>query len=304
MNNNTKNRNKIIVILFYLVAFSSFSQSKKYFRQLKYNHVSPYIDIRGIHPITSIIAEKASHYVFKYDSLNRLIEINNKHYHTEKVHPLASIGAYKVVFEYKNGKEIRTFYDLNNNSITNDRKVYKEVYLLDQNKLRKQLNFYDLDNKPMESNWGITAYQWEQSKKYIIERRYNLKKELVTLSPYFDFGITGILLDKNGSAKGHYNLNEQLEVIENNVGVASYQDTYDETGNHTKYTYHDKNDKLVMNQWGFAIGRKKYDSLGNYIELTLLDTNQNIIVSREIYSNASIKTSPAATIKDSLKIKK
>ena len=276
----------------------------KYFRHLKYNHVSPFIDIIGIHPIDSIIAEKTSHYVFKYDSSNRLIEIINNHYYTEKTHSLASLGVYKVVFKYKDGKEIRTFYDPNNNRITNDRNVYKEVYLLDQSNLRKQLNFYDLNNNPMESNWEITEYQWEQSKEYIIERRYNLKRDLVTLSPYFEFRITGILLDKNGAPKGHYNLNEQLEVIENNVGVASYQDTYDEIGNHTKYIYHDKKDNLVMNQWNFAVGQKKYDTLGNFIELTLLDNNQDIIVTREIYSNVSIKTSPPASLKDSLEIKK
>lgn len=88
-----------------------------------------------------------------------------------------------------------------------------------------QLNFYDLDNKPMESNWKITEYQWKKSEKYTIEKRCNLKKELVDLSPYFEFATTGILLDKNGTPKGHYNLNEKLEVTENDFGVASYQDT-------------------------------------------------------------------------------
>jgi len=85
--------------------------------------------------------------------------------------------------------------------------------------------------------------------------------------------------------------------------VASYQDTYDHMGNHTKYTYHNKKDDLVMNQWNFAVGIKKYDTLGNNIKLTLLDNKQDIIVTREINSNASIKMSPIATSKDSLEIK-
>jgi len=276
----------------------------KYFRQLKYNHVSPFIDIIGIHPIDSVMAKKTSHYIFKYDGSNRLIEIINNHYYTEKKHPLASLGVYKVVFKYKDGKEIRTFYDPNNNRITNDRNVYKEVYLLDQSNIRKQLNFYDLDNSPMESNWGITEYQWTQSNGYIIERRYNLKRDLVALSPYFEFGITGIIVDKNGSPKGHYNLNEQLEVVDNKSGVASYRDTYDKIGNHTKYSYFNKQNKLVMNQWNFAVGQKKYDTLGNFIELTFLDNNQDTIITRDIYSNVSIKISPSASLKDSLEIKK
>jgi len=245
-----------LLALLFTISSSSFAQSTSYFRQLRYNHVSPYIDIVGIHPIDSSTASKTSHYIFKYNKSNRLTEIINNHFHTEKVHPLASLGVYKVIFNYEEGNEIRTFYDPNNKRISNDRNVYKEVYLLDKNGLRKQLNFFDLENEPMESNWEITEYQWEQSKKYIVERRYDLKRDLVTLSPYFDFGITGILLDKNAAAKGHYNLNEELEVTENNDGVASYQDTYDEMGNHTKYTYNDKKDDLVMNQWSFAVGKK------------------------------------------------
>ena len=192
---------KKLLLLLCIVSISSFAQNNKYFRQIRYNHVSPYIKIAGIHPIDSATASTTSHYIFKYAATSKLSEIINNHYHTEKVHPLASLGVYKVVFKYKKGKEIRTFFDPNGSRIANDKNVYKEVYVLSENDLRKQLNFYDLDNKPMESNWRITEYQWEKSKKYIIERRYNLDKDLVNLSPYFEFGITGILLHKNGSPK-------------------------------------------------------------------------------------------------------
>lgn len=293
-----------LLALLFAIGSSSFAQSTDYFRQLRYNHVSPFIDIVGILPIDSATASTTSHYVFKYDKSYKLKEIINHHYHTEKVHALASLGVYKVVISYEDGSEIRTFFDPNNNRVTNDRNVYKEVYLLDKNGRRKQLNFYDLDNKPMESNWAIAEYQWGKSKKYIIEKRYNLEGDLVTLSPYFEFGITGILLDKNGAPKGHYNLNEKLKVTENSDGVASYQDTYDEIGNHISYTYHDEEDNLTMNQWNFAVGKKKYDALGNFVELTLLDDNQNILTTREINSNISIKVSPIASAKDSLEIMK
>jgi len=154
----------------------------------------------------------------------------------------------------------------------------------------------------MESNWKITEYQWQQKTVYTIEKRYNLKKELVDLSPYFKFGITGILTDKNGAPKGHYNLNERLELEENYYGIASYQDTYDDMGNHIKYTYHNKNDDLIMNQWNYAIGEKSYDAIGNNIELKLLDAKHKVIDVRNIYSNASIKLSQTTSKTDSLEI--
>jgi hypothetical protein len=44
------------------------------------------------------------------------------------------------------------------------------------------------------------------------------------LSPYFNFGITGVLLDKKGQSKAHFNLDENLKIIANDKGTASYQD--------------------------------------------------------------------------------
>ncbi|WP_159439387.1 nuclear transport factor 2 family protein [Tenacibaculum agarivorans] len=288
--------------MFSLISISCIAQNKKYFRQLMYNHVSPFIEIKGIHPIDQITASKTSHYVFKYNSSNKISEIINNHYHTEKVHPLASLGVYKVIFEYKEGKEIRTFYDPNNKRVSNDRGVYKEVFSLDQDNTKKRLNFYDLDDIPMESNWNITEYQWLKTKEYIVEKRYNLNSELTDLSPYFEFGITGIQINKQGFPKGHYNLDENLQPINNDDGVASYQDSYDTMGNHIKYTYHDKDDNLVLNQWNYAIGNKIYDSIGNTIKLDLYDADNNIISSRRIYSNATVKVNNIASKKDSLEI--
>ena len=304
MEYKTKTMKLVTLLLCLGISISSFAQNTKYYRQLRYNHVSPFIEIRGVHPIDSTTASKTSHYIFKYDTFSRISEIINNHYHTEKVHPLASLGTYKVVFTYIENKEIRTFYDPNDKRITNDRDVYKEIYLMDNNNVKKQLNFYDLNDKPIESNWEIAEYKWQQTEKYIVEKRYNLQKELVNLSPYFKFGITGIIIDTNGIPKGHYNLNEKLEVINNHYGTASYQDTYDASGNHIKYTYHNKNNELVMNQWNYAIGEKIYDKLGNNIQLNLYDTKNKILDIQHRYSNVSIKESPIATKKDSLDIKK
>ena len=105
---------KVILLIIFGFSISSIAQNTKYFRQLRYNHVSPFIEIVGTHPIDSTTASKTSHYIFKYDGNGRLSEILNNHYHTEKVHPLASIGAHKVVFLYEDDREIRTFYNANN----------------------------------------------------------------------------------------------------------------------------------------------------------------------------------------------
>lgn len=296
--------NNLFLIIFCTLSISGFAQRSVYYRHLMYNHVSPCIALLGVHPIDERTAENTSHYIFKYDTQDRLKEIINKHYHTEKVHPLSSLGVYRVVFSYEKNREVRTFFDPNDRRITNDRQVFKEVYLLNRKGDKIQLNFYGLDDQPMESNWEIAEYQWEKNAKGIIERRYNLKGEEANLSPYFEFGTTRIETDKNGVPKRQYNLNEELEVIENKLGVASYQDQYDEKGNHVKYSYHDVNNDLVLNQWSFAVGEKVYDSIGNHVSLNLYDANGELIRSRDKYSNAYLKLASAPTKKDTVEIEK
>ncbi|WP_299158537.1 nuclear transport factor 2 family protein [uncultured Tenacibaculum sp.] len=280
------------------------NSTKKYFRHLKYNHVSPYIKLTGIYPIDELTARNTSHYIFIYNNDNQLIEITNNHYFTERRHPLASIGAYKTIISHKNNKETRVFLNKNGKRITNDRQVYKEIFTTNKNGDYKKLAFFDLNDKTMESNWKISEYNWFKKNEMIIEKRYGLKKEPRNLSTYFEFGVTGMTFKKDGSPIGNYNLNKDYKITNNSVGVASYQDTYDKNGNHIKYTYHDKNNKLVINQFGLAIGRKEYDKLGNYIKQGHYDIDDNFIRGRDIANNQHIVLSKKASRKDTLEIKR
>lgn len=295
-----------LLIILFSVLFSEAqnSQTENYFRHLRYNHVSPYIDLAGTYPIDKKTAESTSHYIFKYDNSGRLTEIINNHYHTERQHPLASLGVYKMEISYLQNQEIRIFYDKTGRRMTNDREVYKEVYTFNKKDAKSKLEFYDLSNNPMESNWGISKYVWNKHNKLIIENRFNLKNEPMPLSPYFLFGTTGIRLNKEGIPEAQFNLDANLNIIENDKGTASYQDVYDSFGNHSIYSYHDANGELVTNQWGFAYGEKKYDSIGNYIGLEQFDVNKKSIRTRVIPTNSNIEIATSTTQKDSLEIKR
>jgi hypothetical protein len=295
----------ILNLLFLIIGLNVFAQSEvqtKSFRHLRFNHISPYIDLAGIHPIDLSIAESTSHYVFNYDKLGRLVEVINNHYHTERRHPLASLGVYRLVIEYKEDTAIWTFYNSKGARISNDREVYKEVYHYDSSQFKSGLKFYDLDDSPMESNWGISEYQWSRNDGFVIERRFNLANEAVDVSPYFPFGVTGILLDKMGFPKAHYNLDENLKPVNNEFGIASYKDKYDELGNHTEYSYYNSEDVLSLNQWQFAIGRKSYDEQGNQVLLEQFDKKGELLRSRRIANNTSIELSGPASSKDSVEI--
>ncbi|MFT4697107.1 MAG: hypothetical protein ACI9SJ_000223 [Flavobacteriaceae bacterium] len=299
---------KIFLLLFVLlitsITLAQNNTTNEYYRHLRYNHVSPFIKIAGTYPIDATTAKNTSHYIFKYNDKEELIEIVNHHYFTERRHPLASIGAYRTIITYENDQETRIYLDKNGKRVMNDRMVYKEVFTLNKKGNYAKLTFFNVNNEPMESNWGISEYNWFKKKKMVIEKRYNLKNEPKNISDYFEFGITGMMFRKDGTPIANYNLNEELKITNNSEGVASYQDSYDVNGNHVKYTYHDENNTLVMNKFGLSIGIKEYDALGNYIKQVSYDPNMKLLRERDITSNQYVKLSAKASQKDSLEIKR
>jgi len=86
--------------------------------------------------------------------------------------------------------------------------------------------------------------------------------------------------------------------------VASYQDSYDDFGNHVKYAYYDASNALVNNANGFAVGIKVYDSIGNYIKQQIFDKDMTLLRDREIANNLYVKLSDVASKEDSLEIKR
>ncbi|MEM1319243.1 MAG: nuclear transport factor 2 family protein [Bacteroidota bacterium] len=276
----------------------------EYYRHLRYNHISPCIDLVGIHPISEEEAQHTSHYVFKKDDAGRTLEILNNHYHTEQQHPLTSIGAFRVLFEFPKGKEVRTFYDPNGQRIKNDRQVYKEEYLIDAFGRKTALNFFNLEDRPMASNWGIASYNWQYPEEIIVERRFDLTGEPVRLSPEFNFKTTGIVLDQNGIPKVHCNLDGQFRIRENKQGIASYHDRYDEMGNHLGYSCYDASNQLSSNLQGFAVEDKEYDEWGNLIKRIHKDVDGEIIDKRSVYSNSKITLSSPASAEDSAEVKR
>ncbi|WP_448566479.1 nuclear transport factor 2 family protein [Thalassotalea ganghwensis] len=248
-----------------------------YFGNIRYNHVSPHVEIKGVIPLTKEQATNRPHFIFTVDVQNRITSITDHSYNVVKRHHLASLGAYKTIINYEDAKEIRTFFDINNTPMANIKGVYKEVYSYDKNQFKQRLDFYDENDSPMESRWKISQYKWQEHNNLIIENRFNLKGEKQPLSPYFAFGTTAIEYDENGNPSKHFNIDSNLQVTNNEVGVAYYQDEYLESGLHTKYSYFDNTGRLVNNPWGFSYAVKHYDDLHNYHSVSRYNSDKELL---------------------------
>ncbi len=291
--------NITILLLLTLITFmantSQASTTHKYFGNIRYNHVSPHVDIKGVNPLTKAESSTRPHYIFTYAGSGKLSEITDKSYNVQKRHHLTNFGAYKVTFNYKDNQEIRLFFDVSNQPMTNIKGVFKEVYSFDKQGFKHRLSFYDKENAPMESRWKIASYQWFKKDNWVIENRFNLKKVKQSLSPYFHFDTTAIEYDALGNPYKHFNLNEKLVVTNNKGGVAYYQDSYNEQGLHIKYAYYNKDTEIVNNQWAFAYAIKNYDQLGNYLHATKYDINNKQL-------SFPFKKAPATSSEDKAEI--
>lgn len=288
-------------ILFTFITFiantSLASSANKHFGNIRYNHVSPHVDIKGVNPLTKEQSSTRPHYIFTYGKNGKLSEITDKSYQVNKRHHLTNFGAYKVRFSYKNNQETRLFFDVSNQPMANLKGVYKEVYSFDNEGFKYQLSFYNKENKPMESRWKIANYQWFKKDNWVIENRFNLKKEKQSLAPHFQFATTAIEYDALGNPYKHFNLNEKLAVTNNKDGIAYYQDRYNEQVLHVEYAYYNENNKMIDNQWAFAYGIKNYDQLGNYLHVTKYDINHKQL-------NFPFKKFPSTSAEDKVEIKR
>ena len=109
----------LFLMVISLVGNLALASTTKYFGNIRYNHVSPHVAIKGVNPLTKPQSNNRPHFIFTYNDRQQLIEIIDKSYHVKKRHHLASFGAYKVVFNYDDNKETRTFFDVNNQPMAN-----------------------------------------------------------------------------------------------------------------------------------------------------------------------------------------
>ena len=263
-------------VLTAVLSFQTKADSIEYFGELRYNHASLHVPIEGIMPFKRYPKGK-SHFQFKFDDKNRIVEIVNHTFGRLPLHPLTHFGAHRISIDYENGQEIRRYFDIKNQPMLNIRGVHMEVFSVDEFGFKTQLDFYDIEGKAKESLWHISRYQWKKLGNKIVESRFNLVGEEQNLSPYFAFKNTAIEYGKDHRPYRTYNLNSEAQPANSEFGVAYYQDEYNDLGQHIKYSYFDKNNKPAVNPFGFSYATKRYDSMGKLKNVDRFDLNDQFM---------------------------
>lgn len=248
---------------------------REYFRHLMFRE-SPYAPYKGIYPIEAHQAHDIAHYRFDYDKKGRVISIS----HRIGDQIISDNGnwdtfiwfAPKVTIEYLKNQEIHRYFGVLNQPIEAHGNVYTARYQLKDGQ-RVSLSFSDQKDKPSQNAWGAHKYTWSIDENgWVVEKRFSLENEMVSIRPQFGFYETRLQYDDEGKLMYMYNYGLEGKPSNNETGAGIDRIYYDQNGNFQRWQVFDKDKNPVEgNRPMVHVGEHLYDELGNKVAMRGFD---------------------------------
>jgi len=243
-----------------------------------------FADLRGIYPISAEQSDKRNHYRIVYDTHGRPVEISFRlgdEIRDLNVSRTALTFTPVIRIEYRDGMEIRKFFDrFMNPTLANG--VFREVYPLDADGNRASLRFYDVEDKRIESNWGIYSYEWTVDRRgTVTETRSDNHGEPVSIRPHFPFYCLKLHYDQRGLLALMENYGKTCkELTLNNLNAAQDKLQYNGSGGFYAWNVYDaQEDRSVGNGPMVARGIMERDDMGHTTREYYEDVEGNIMTS-------------------------
>ena len=246
----------------------------QHYRHLLFSE-SPWDPIRGTYEITSDEAKTVNNYTFTYDDSLRLTQV--EFCRGDSLLNGSRLGAAKVVITYEGNKEIRHYFNKNNEPQTIQGKVFASVYTLDDSGFRKGLRFYDKENQPVENRNKIAYYIWSMTPDGMVkENRYTLQDVETVLNEFCPFYELRFSYNKDGivTRMANYEADTLYNcTAENcgNIGVSYFTFNINENGDLLEFSVHSTTGQLSNLYFGWARYTQKVDKNGYVIERSTYD---------------------------------
>ena len=244
-----------------------------YYRQLRFSE-TPFDPVTGNHEINADEAKAANHYKFIYDEESRLISV--EYIRGDELLRGSSTGASRIRISYDGNKETHHFFDHNGES-TKWAGVHTAVYELNENGIRKGLQFLDKDGNLTENRNGIAWFEWQVLLTgQVRENRYNLDGEETVLNEFCPFYELRFSYDDKGWVTDMANYQGDTMyncTVENcgDIGVSFFAFEYNDAGDMTSFSVRSLTGQLSNLYWGWARFENKYDENGYTIESAMFD---------------------------------
>jgi YD repeat-containing protein len=249
-----------------------------------------FADLRGIYPLTLEQSRHHKHYKFVYDDKDRPVEVSFRlgdEIQNLNISRNALTFTPVIRIDYEDGLEVRHFYDrFMNPTLSNG--VFREVYELDDDGNRVSLQFYDVENKRTESDWGVYVYDWSVDRTgSVTETRVSREGKAVSIRPHFPFYCLKLHYDQRGLLALMENYGETCnELTLNNLNAAQDKLQYNSSGGIYAWNVYDANEqRSVGNGPMVARGIMERDALGHTTREYYEDADGQIITNAYGWTN-------------------
>lgn len=273
----------------------------EYYRNLLFSETSFDLE-RGSHPLTPEEAKTINSYKFIYDSLGRLVSV--EFVRNDVLLDYSSLReASKIMYEYAEGKQIKHFFNKNNQQIKVDGDVYTFEYSLDENGRRTGLKFYDSVGSPVENRNKINYYTWSKLPDGMVkENRFNLANEETIMSEFCPFYELRFTYNDKGfvTRMANYQGDTLYNCTAENcgdIGVSYFSFETTDAGDVTSFSVHNTLGRLSNLYWGWAKRLNKVDENGYVLETAVYDQDDEMVGGKMIPVTQNIYDEHGALVK-------
>jgi hypothetical protein len=257
----------------------------EYYRSLLYTE-TPFDIEKGTHKLTAEEAKSINSYKFTKDNSGRLVSV--EFLRGDSLLDYSSLGgASKIAYEYKDGKQIKTWFNKKNERIE-AAGVYYGEYSLNDKGVRTALKFFGKDGAPVENRNKINTFVWTILPDSLVkELRYNLKGEETVMNPFCPFYELRFTYDKRGyiTRMANYKADTLYNCTAENcgdIGVSYFTFTANDAGDLENQSVYNVKGQMSNLYWGWSKRISKYDQNGYATEVSYIDQDNEYVGGKNV----------------------
>jgi YD repeat-containing protein len=252
----------------------------EYYRALQFSE-TPYDIEKGTHPLTAGEAASINNYKFTYDNSGKLLSVEFGR--NNVLLDYSSMGgAAKIVYEYKDNKQIKTYYNKLNEQIESSG-VYSAEYSLDDKGIRTGLKFFGKDGSPVENRNKINYFTWSILDNGMVrELRYNLANEEVVMNPFCPFYELRFSYNELGymTRMANYKADTLYNCTAENcgdIGVSYFSFSPNANGDVESFSVFNVFGQMSNLYWGWSKRVTRFDENGYALETEVYDQDNEFV---------------------------
>jgi hypothetical protein len=257
----------------------------EYYRSILFSE-TPWDTERGGRRLTDNQAKDINSYKFTYDDNGRLLSV--EYVRGDEVLTYGSLsGAAKITYEYVGNKQIKRWFNKNNEQIESSG-VFTAEYTLDEKGVRAGLKFFGKDGQPVENRNKIHSWVWEILEDGMVrELRYNLANEETIMNEFCPFYELRFTYDDNGyvTLMANYMGDTLYNCTAENcgdIGVSYFVFVPNKSGEVESFSVFNVFGQMSNLYAGWSKRLSKYDANGYLLETEIYDQDDEFVGGRSV----------------------